>query len=288
MPSTIRNPIEWLAEQLGGTFDYIESAGESLGSTGEDAPEQLPRIRRIAIADLREALRKGIEDFQACRSDVIVIALIYPIIGFFITWLGFQRNLIPLIFPAIAGFALIGPVAAVGMYEISRRRERGEQGSWADLFKVVSSPSFGAILALGVVLLAIFGVWMLAAQGIYNATLGPGAPESLGAFIVGVLTTGAGWAMIIVGFGVGFLFAALVLTISVISFPLLLDRPVGLPAAVITSLRVAALNPRPIAAWGLIVAGTLALGIIPLFLGLIIVLPVLGHATWHLYRRAVA
>lgn len=288
MASTIRNPIEWIAQQLGGTFEYVESAGENLGSTEEDAAAQLPRIRRIGIDDLREALQKGVEDFKASRSDVVIIALVYPIVGVFITWLGFQRDLIPLIFPAISGFALIGPFAAVGMYEISRRRERGEEGSWADLFKVVSSPSFGPIFVLGVVLLAAFGVWMLAAQGIYNATLGPQPPESLGTFIVEALTTAAGWAMIIIGFGVGFLFAVLVLTMSVVSFPLLLDRPVGLPAAVITSVRVAALNPRPIAAWGLIVAGSLAIGIIPLFLGLIIVLPVLGHGTWHLYRRVVA
>ena len=106
-------------------------------------------------------------------------------------------------------------------------------------------------------------------------------------FLREVLTTGAGWTMILVGCGVGFLFAALVLATSVVSFPLLLDRDVGLPVAVITSMRVAAANPLPIAVWGLIVAGGLLLGSIPFFLGLIVVMPILGHATWHLYRRTV-
>lgn len=286
MTSTIRNPIEWAAEQLGGTFEYIESAGESIGTTEEDAGH-MPRIRRIEISDLRDALRKGVEDFKACRSDVVSICLIYPIVGFVVSWLGFHRDLVPLLFPAIAGFVLIGPFAGVGMYEISRRREKGEEGSWADLFRVISSPSFGAIFVLGMMLLAVFGVWMLAAHGIYNATLGPEAPASFSAFVKDVFGTAAGWAMIVIGFAVGFLFAALVLTMSVVSFPLLLDRPVGLPAAVITSVRVAALNSRTIAVWGLIVAVLLGIGILPLFLGLIVVMPVLGHATWHLYRRAV-
>lgn len=287
MTSTIRNPIEWTAEQLGGVFEYVESAGETLGSEESDAAGLQPRIRRIGLSDLRDALAKGVEDFKAFRTDVAFICLIYPIIGFFVTWFAFDRDLIPLIFPAIAGFALIGPFAAVAMYEMSRRHEKGEEASWADTFRVVSSPSFGAIFLLGVMLLAVFGVWMLAAHGIYNATLGPAPPESLGGFASDVLTTGAGWAMILVGFAVGFLFAVLVLVISVVSFPLLLDRPVGLPAAIITSVRVAALNTGPIAVWGLIVAGALAIGAIPLFLGLIVVMPVLGHATWHLYRRVV-
>jgi uncharacterized membrane protein len=118
-------------------------------------------------------------------------------------------------------------------------------------------------------------------------TLGPEPPASVAAFFSDVFTTGAGWTMIAVGVGVGFLFAVLVLAISVVSFPLLLDRDVGLPTAVITSVRAVAANPETMAIWGLIVAAGLVIGSIPFFLGLAIVLPVLGHATWHLYRRIV-
>ena len=117
--------------------------------------------------------------------------------------------------------------------------------------------------------------------------MGPEAPVSTTAFLRDALTTGAGWAMILIGMATGFVFAMVVLAISVVSFPLLLDRNVGLPVAVVTSVRVATRNPRAICAWGLIVAVSLALGSLPAFLGLIIVLPVLGHATWHLYRLAV-
>jgi uncharacterized membrane protein len=170
---------------------------------------------------------------------------------------------------------------------MSRRREQGVEITWADAFGVVSAPAFGAILVLGLILLAIFLVWLAAAWAIWSMTLGPVPPVSLGAFTHQVLTTSAGWAMIIVGVGVGFLFALLVLAISVVSFPLLLDRDVGLRTAVATSVRAVLINPGPMAAWGLIVAGGLVLGSIPVLLGLIIVMPVLGHATWHLYRKVV-
>ena len=152
---------------------------------------------------------------------------------------------------------------------------------------MTKSPSFGAILVLGLMLFGVFIVWLLTANGIYYATMGPDYPASIGGFVRELFTTGGGWTMIIFGCGVGFLFAALVLATSVVSFPLLLDRDVGLPVAVITSMRVAAANPVPIAVWGMIVAGGLVLGSIPFFLGLIVVMPILGHATWHLYRRTV-
>jgi uncharacterized membrane protein len=170
---------------------------------------------------------------------------------------------------------------------MSRRREQGDRISWIDAFGVVRSPGFGAILVLGLVLLAIFLLWMLAASVIYQLTLGPEPPVSITSFVRDVFTTSAGWTMIVVGVGVGFLFALVVLAISVVSFPLLLDRDVGLYSAVSTSVRAVATNPGPMALWGLIVAGGLAIGMLPAFLGLIIVLPVLGHATWHLYRKAV-
>jgi uncharacterized membrane protein len=207
--------------------------------------------------------------------------------GLVLAWLAFGYDMLPLVFPLASGFALIGPVAAVGLYEISRRREQGDDITWADAFGVVRAPAFGAIVVLGLLLLAIFLLWLGVAHAIYAVTLGPEPPAGVGAFVRDVFTTGAGWAMIALGVGVGFLFALLVLTISVVSFPLLLDRDVGLYAAVATSVRAVMANPGPMAVWGLIVAAGLAIGSVPLFLGLIIVMPVLGHATWHLYRKLV-
>lgn len=285
--TTIRNPIEWSLDQIRGAAHHADAVGHALH--GEDTPDRTapPVIRRMEPAELGAVLARGVQDFKANRSDVIFLCLIYPAAGLVLAHLAFNYELLPLLFPLVSGFALLGPVVAIGLYEMSRRRERGEEVTWATAFGVVRSPAFGAIFILGLVLLAIFLVWLGVAQAIYAMTLGPEPPASLAVFVQAVFTTGAGWTMIVVGCGVGFLFALLVLCISVVSFPLLLDRDVGIGKAVLTSVQAVRANPATMLTWGAIVAGGLVLGSIPLLLGLIVVLPVLGHATWHLYRRAV-
>lgn len=284
MTETIGNPLSWSVGAARDAGRHIEAVAGALGSHDMAAA---PQVRRIDYADLREALRRGWEDFLACRSDVAALCLLYPIIGLAMAYVALKGQLLPLAFPIVSGFALVGPAAAVGLYEMSRLRERGQTPSWGDAFAVTGSPAFGAIFALAVMLGITFLVWLLAANGIYVMTLGPAAPASLEAFVLDVATTPAGWAMALMGLALGGLFAALVLATSVVSFPLLLDRNVGLPVAVVTSIRVAETSPGPIAVWGVIVASLLFLGSLPAFLGLLVVLPVLGHATWHLYRRAV-
>ena len=279
----IRNPIEWGVDQVRQAGMAVERIGA--GHHARDLP--LPAVRRITVADLGDVLARGIDDFAAFRTDVAFLCVVYPLVGLVLARLVFGYDLLPLLFPLASGFALIGPVAAVGLYELSRRREAGVEAGWADAFQIVHSPSFWTIAAFGLLLMAIFLVWLNVAVLIYNLTLGPEPPQSVGAFVHDVLTSEAGWAMIAVGCGVGFLFAVLVLAISVVSVPLLLDRDVTLTTAVGTSLRAVAASPGPMALWGFIVAAGLVLGSLPLFLGLIIVMPVLGHATWHLYRRAV-
>ena len=187
----------------------------------------------------------------------------------------------------IADLTLIAPLFGVGLYEMSRRRERGVAIGWADAFAVLRSPAIGSVLVLGLLLLALFALWLFAASFIYTLTLGPDLPISAANFARDVLTTPQGWTMIAVGMGVGFLFALAVLVISVVSFPLLLDRNVGVYCAVATSVKAVRENPGPMAAWGLIIAAGLVIGTIPLLVGLAIVLPILGHATWHLYRKVV-
>jgi uncharacterized membrane protein len=280
----IRNPVEW-------SLDFVRSTGsivESVSHVGVSADEEaLPAIQRIELSDLGDALAKGLDDFAAYRTDVIFLCAIYPIVGLILARLAFGYDMLPLLFPLASGFALIGPFAAVGLYEISRQRERGGSVTWSDAFAVLHSHSLGAIVVLGLLLMAIFLMWLSAAMVIYTLTVGPEPPVSIAAFARAVFTTDAGWALIILGVGIGFLFALLVLAISVVSFPLLLDREVGLRTAVATSVRAVMANPGPMAVWGLIVAGGLVVGSIPLFFGLIIVMPVLGHATWHLYRKVV-
>jgi len=285
---TIRNPVEWGTDQFRAGSRSVGSGGHAVYHKDEDHTSLVPAIRRINPSDLKEVLAKGLEDFGAYRTDVIFLCIIYPIIGIVLARAAFGRDMFQMLFPLASGFALIGPIAALGLYEMSRRREQGEVVNWADAFCVLRSPSFGAILVLGVVLMAIFIVWLITAQAIYAVTLGPEAPASFGSFMRDVFTTGAGWAMIVLGVGIGFLFAVVALAISVVSFPLLLDRKVDVATAIWTSVRAVLANPKPMAMWGLIVAGGLVAGSIPLFVGLAVVMPVLGHATWHLYRKVVA
>ena len=266
-----------------GSWDRFRSrAGQSMPGTAE-----LPAVRRLGVADLRTALSRGMADFGATRTDVIFLCLIYPVVGLVLGRIFSGYNLIELLFPLAAGFALIGPLVAVGLNELSRRREQGLSAGWTDMFGVLRSPSIVGIAMLGTVLVVIFLAWLQVAELIYAGTMGPFPPDSLGVLVRDVVSTPAGWVLLGVGMGVGFLFSLLVLAITVVSFPMLLDRPVGANIAISTSLRVMAHNPVVMALWGLIVAVALVAGSLPFFLGLIVVLPVLGHATWHLYRRAV-
>jgi uncharacterized membrane protein len=287
----IRNPFEIFVEQLSGA---VSDAGDAAVRRHERQAVAPPAVRRITTEDLWAALRAGAADLGAVRDDILFIGVIYPLAGLILARFLFSQNLIPLAFPLVAGFALIGPVAAIGLYEISRRREAGEQVNWTTAFKVFRSPALPSVLWLGFLMLVLFGLWMAVAYGIYYATLAPmfmtpiGAePPSLAAFVNAVFTTPQGWEMIAAGMVAGFLFAAVAMAVSVISFPLLLDRDVGAITAVKTSLKAVAANPRVMALWGLIVAGALLVGSIPALVGLIFVVPVLGHATWHLYRRLV-
>ena len=252
---------------------------------GRDMPLD---VRRIGVGDVKEALASGWRDFLQTPTHLIFLAAIYPIIGFFLARAASGGELLPLLWPLVAGFALVGPVAALGIYELSRRRERGEDVSVLNAFDVFRSPSIGPILVLGVALLAIFVAWVATARAIYLSTVGAAGPGSTSDLLRLTCGTPEGMRLLLIGNAAGFLFALVVLAMTVVSFPLLLDRNVGLAHAVGTSVRVVARNPAPMALWGVAVAVLLFLGSLPAFVGLAVVLPMLGHATWHLYRRVVA
>jgi uncharacterized membrane protein len=255
-------------------------------TVGLDASQALPVVRKIGIADLKDALTKGIDDFRAMPTHAIFLGIIYPVGAIIVAQLTFN-DLFHLFFPLAAGFALLGPVAALGLYELSRRRELGMGSSWTHAFGVLHSRSIVGIVMLGVLLIVIFLVWVAFCQALYVATFGTAPPASIPNFVQRLFTTREGWTLILVGNGVGFLFALFVLTISVVSFPLLLDRNVGVGVAMLTSAKVILANPVTMALWGLMIAALLVIGSLPLFIGLAVVMPVLGHSTWHLYRKVV-
>jgi uncharacterized membrane protein len=288
MAMQIRNPIEWTWDHLKQTGHAMEETAHTVEGAWEDRDAVAPMVRRIHAADIGDALARGVKDLGAYRTDVIFLCLIYPVAGLVISRMAADYGMVALIFPLISGFALVGPLFGLGLYEMSRRREKGIATGWADAFAVMRAPAIGAIVVLGALLFALFCAWLFAAYLIYTVTLGPDHPVSATAFARDALMTPAGWTMIVVGCGVGFLFALVALVISVVSFPLLLDRNVGVGTAIATSVRAVLTNPGPMAMWGLIIAGSLVIGAIPLLVGLAIVLPVLGHATWHLYRKLVS
>jgi uncharacterized membrane protein len=249
---------------------------------------EAPAIRRIGTSDVIDALKSGWRDFMARPSHVIFLVLIYPLVGLLLGAVSAQADLLPLFFPLVAGFALLGPFAAIGLYEVSRRRERGEKAGVGEALQVLRSPSIGAIAELALLLTLLFVAWLVAAMAIYRLTIGEAPDGGIPAFVHEVLTTAPGWTLIVAGHAVGLVFAALAFCLGAVSFPLLVDRPAGLGNAIATSFRAVLANPAPMALWAVIIAALMMLGSLPFFIGLAVVLPVLGHATWHLYRKLVA
>lgn len=262
-------------------------AGENSIADGGAYKSDQPVIHTIGFSDLKDVLVKGLADFNAMPTHIIFMCLIYPLVILVSARIYAGYEVVWLVFPLLAGYTLIGPLVATGMYELSRRREQGLDISRRHAFHVLQRHATRSIGVLGALLLVIYLAWLWAAWIIYEKYFGATLPTSITDFAIQVFTTPAGWSLITFGSAVGLAFAIVVLTLSVVSFPMLIDRDVGLGTAIQTSIRAVIANPVTMAAWGLIVAYALLIGSLPFFVGLAVVLPVLGHATWHLYRKIV-
>ena len=252
---------------------------------GERVADQY-EVRTIGTAELRESLAQGWADLLERRGDLIFVGLIYPLVGIAAAIMALGGSLIPLLFPIAMGIALLGPAAAVGFYELARRREQGLESGWAHFLDATRRPAFDSLIVVTALLFVIFLAWLVVAAGLYSALMGP-APESVATFVTRLFTTWEGWTLIVVGNLAGILFAALVLTVSVVSMPMLVDKDVDARTAIATSMHAVAANKGVMLRWGIIVAALLVAGSIPFFVGLAVVLPVLGYATWHLYTKLV-
>ena len=244
-------------------------------------------IRKIGVKDLWQALKEGFDDFNAKPSHVVFLCVIYPLFALLLTLIVTGPYLLHLVFPVVSGFTLIGPVVSVGLFEMSRRRERGLDVTWSSAFDFVHSSSFAPILALSVAMMLLYVAWLYIAQLLYFGLFGAVPPDSISEFATQVLTTRQGGALIFYGTVLGFIFVIVALAVSVVAFPLLLDRPVSAITAVSTSIKAVTSNSLMMAGWGLIVVVLLAAGSILFLIGLAVVLPILGHATWHLYRKLI-
>ncbi|MCO6178728.1 DUF2189 domain-containing protein [Ciceribacter sp. RN22] len=252
------------------------------------APPHKIRINTIGLTDVRAALREGWKDFRRYPLFGLFFGGIYAVGGLFIVAMLSLYHQPWMIIPIAIGFPLIGPFVAVGLYEISRRDEAGQPVTWRGILTEVFRQRERQLSWMAFVVLFVFWVWIYQVRLLLALFLGFKISASLPAFLTVVTTTPEGLLFLAVGTIVGAVIATVLFTVTVISMPLLLDRDIDFVTAMITSVRAVVENPVAMLGFGVIVAAAAILAMVPLFVGLLAALPVLGHATWHLYRRVVA
>jgi uncharacterized membrane protein len=271
---------------IGGGIDMADVTEQGSFAEHRLTADQI-KIRKIGVYDLWQSLKEGYDDFRAKPSHIPFLILMYAL--FAVLWSLYMvgHELRYQAFPMVAGFNFLGPVVLIVLFEMSRRRERGLELRWGAAFGFIHSSSFAPILALSIVMMLLYVGWLYMAELIYFGLFGDYAPASMPEFIREVFTTRHGGALLMYGNLVGFLFAFTALSLSVVAFPLILDKPVTSFTAMAVSVKAVMSNISVMALWGLIVVAFLTLGATLFLIGLAVALPVLGHATWHLYRKIV-
>jgi uncharacterized membrane protein len=247
-----------------------------------------PVVRPIAIGDIVEAFAEGLRDFQAAPLYGLFFGAVYAAGGILIVACAAVLGMSYLAYPLAAGFALIGPFVAVGLYEVSRRRELGRPLRFGEILRVIVAQSRRELGWMAFVTLFIFVIWMYQVRLLLALFLGFRSFASLQEFIQVVTTTPDGLMFLLIGNVIGALLALILFSLTVVSFPLLLERDIDFITAMITSVRAVTTSPLPMIGWAAAIVALLLMATLSFFLGLLVVLPVLGHTTWHLYRRIVA
>lgn len=246
-----------------------------------------PVVRAVSLSDIVESFAAGLRDFQAAPLFGLFFGAVFAAGGLLIIGSAAGLGATYLAYPLAAGFTLIGPFAAAGLYEVSRRRELSLPLAWRDVLGVVADQAHRQLGWMAFVTLFAFIVWMYQVRLLIALFLGLRSFTSLKEFLMVVISTPDGLMFLLVGHIIGAILALGLFAITVVSFPLLLERDLDFVTAMITSVRAVAASPGPMVGWAIIITGLLVIAALPLFLGFLVILPVLGHATWHLYRRAV-
>lgn len=245
-----------------------------------------PVVRQISAEDIVKSLKAGLADFQRAPAFGLFFGAVFSIFGVLIAFALFRGNTSYWILPAAAGFPLIGPFAAVGLYEVSRRLEAGEDLNWGKILSSGFNSRNGQLPLFAVLAVFAFLVWIVLARVVFAVSFGTASMTNVMTSF-DVFFTFHGITMLFIGSIVGAALAALLFSISVIGVPILIDRDIDVVTAMITSFKATIENRNAMLRWGLIVAAATMVAMLPLFLGMILVFPMLGHASWHIYRATV-
>lgn len=246
-----------------------------------------PPVNTVTADDVRAALNAGFSDFLARPVMSGFFGLFYALFGIGLVWCLVWMGWVWMVVPAAVAFPLFAPFAAAGLYEMSRRMQQGQSFGWSEILTVMADQRKREMGWMAFVTLFILWVWFYQFRTVMVITLQHAAFSDLSGFLQAVFFTPAGWTFLLIGTGVGALLAAALFSVTVIAMPMLLERETNYVTAMLTSVRVVRENPMVMLGWGAIITVTMLLSMVPAFLGLIFTLPILGHATWHLYQRAV-
>ena len=244
-------------------------------------------VNRLTAGDVSASLKAGFSDFLARPVLSAFFGLFYAVFGILFVWCLIRFDQIWMVIPAIVGFPLVAPFAAAGLYEMSRRLETGQDFGWSDILTVMADQRNREMGWMAFVTLFVFWVWVYQVRLWLAIILQDASFSDMGGFLDVVFFTPAGWTFLAIGTLVGAALAAVLFSVTVIAMPLLLDRETNFVTAMLTSVRAVTESPVVMLTWAAIISVTMLLSLVPAFLGLVFTLPILGHTTWHLYRRAV-